>query len=234
MVTFGPRNKTVATSPARGRTEIWDISTGELVTTIQSYSDYETRHFAFSPDGKNIITSTIMFGQVIKWDAATGERISIIHEAGKGENRTKYGTFNDYSPDGKFLFGYDYDKKIAKIWDAATGKLLHTLRGHQYTINHIACSPNSKYIITTALNGSLILWDAATGAKVLKQYIYDDFERVTTANGLFDATSGAKDKVYSVRDAGIAGYEQLKNEGYEEPNLWSKIMKGEKLRELVQ
>jgi WD40 repeat protein len=238
----------------------------------------------YTRDGKNIITITNEFGQTIKWDAATGERISIIYENGEGKDHTKYGSINDYSPDGKrmvihftlgegissdddksvnkvfdvetgkplftlegesrmvhfspdgkFLFGFDYREKIAKIWDAASGKLLHTLRGHQYTINHIACSPDSKYILTTALNGSLILWDAATGKKILKQFIYDNFERVTIANnGLFDATTGAKNKVYGVRDSGIAEYEQLKREGYEEPNLWLKIMKGEKLRELAQ
>lgn len=278
MVTFGPRNKTVATSPARGRTEIWDLSTGELVSTIHTYDDYETMHFAFSPDGKRVITTgegffsaqvwdaktgegiytlksdynidmaigyyiadgksiiTVnVFGQTIEWDAKTGERKSVIREAGKKEDSPKYGDFHDNSPDGKLVFGYNYGKKIAKIWNAATGQLLHTLRGHQYTISHIACSPDSKYIITTALNGSLILWDAATGKKILKQFIYDDFERVTVANnGLFDATAGAKNNVYAVRDSGIAMYEQIKKEGYEEPNLWSKIMKGEKLRELEQ
>jgi WD40 repeat protein/TPR repeat protein len=328
MITFGPRNKTVSVSPVRGKNELWDIATGQLLTTIQSYPDYETNSFAFSPDGKqvittgdgffsaevrdaktgegvfslksdynvdmgfgnytpdgkSIITGTISFGQIIKWDAKTGERISVIHKNQEGQDYTKFGSFNDYSPDGKkmvinftldkknssgnekkinkvfdiqtgkplftlegesnsvdfspdgkYLFGFDGREKTAKIWDAATGRLLHTLRGHQYSINHIACSPDSKYIMTAALNGSLILWDAATGKKILKQFIYDNFERVTVANnGLFDATAGAKNKVYAVRDPGIAGCEQLIREGYEEPNLWSKIMKGEKLRELVR
>lgn len=327
MVTFGPRNKTVAITPKRGFSEIWDLASGKLIATL-TFPDYETRHFAFSPDGKqavttgegfysaivwdvktgeevyrlkgdinvymgsgnftpdgkNIITFTGEFGQVIKWDAATGEQTSIVHKVENGGTYTKFGSYNGYSPDGKrlvgqftldeknasdenkvvnkvfdiqagkplftlegeggivhfspdgqFLFGSDNSKKTAKIWDAATGKLLHSLRGHQYIINQIACSPDSKFILTTALNGSVILWDAATGKKILKQFIYDNFERVTVANnGLFDATTGAKQKVYGVKDSKIVLYEQLSKEGYEEANLWSKIMKGAKLRDVGQ
>jgi WD40 repeat protein len=178
----------------------------------------------FTLDKKNSSGNNKKINRV--FDIQTGKPLFIL----EGESNSV-----DYSPDGKYLFGLAREEKTAKIWDAATGKLLHTLRGHQYSINHITCSPDSKYIMTTALNGCLILWDVATGEKILKQFIYDDFERVTVANnGLFDATPAASNKVYSVRNSGVVEYEQLKSEGYEEPNLWSKIMKGEKLREPVQ
>jgi WD40 repeat protein/transcriptional regulator with XRE-family HTH domain len=71
-----------------------------------------------------------------------------------------------FSPDGKQVATASQDK-TAKIWDAATGKLLITLRGHRESVNGIVYSPDGKRIATTSDDHTAKVWDADTGKVLL-------------------------------------------------------------------
>jgi WD40 repeat protein len=71
-----------------------------------------------------------------------------------------------FSPDGKRI-GTASQDKTAKIWDAATGRLLLTLSGHTDSVNGIVFSPDGKRIATTSDDHTAKVWDAATGKELL-------------------------------------------------------------------
>jgi WD40 repeat protein/transcriptional regulator with XRE-family HTH domain len=71
-----------------------------------------------------------------------------------------------FSPDGKKVATASQDK-TAKIWDATTGQLLLTLRGHTESVNGIVYSPDGKRIATTSDDHTAKVWDADTGKKLL-------------------------------------------------------------------
>jgi RNA polymerase sigma factor (sigma-70 family) len=73
-----------------------------------------------------------------------------------------------FSPDGKVLAAAGADS-TTRLWDAATGKLLHVLRGHKDRITCLAYGPDGKYLATGGIDKQLILWDAATG-KALRTF----------------------------------------------------------------
>ncbi len=50
-----------------------------------------------------------------------------------------------------------------RIWDPASGKLLHTLEGHPTEVLALAVSPDLKRLASIDLRGLIILWDARTG-----------------------------------------------------------------------
>jgi WD40 repeat protein/serine/threonine protein kinase len=74
-----------------------------------------------------------------------------------------------YSPDGRRLLTASWDG-TAKVWDAATGKAvltLRSLRGPGRAITAAAFSPDGSRLATGTVDGAVEIWDAATGQEVL-------------------------------------------------------------------
>jgi eukaryotic-like serine/threonine-protein kinase len=66
-----------------------------------------------------------------------------------------------FSPDGqRILTGSD--DKLAKLWDAATGRELFTLKGHRAEIKSVAFSPDGQRIVTGSEDQTAKVWDAVT------------------------------------------------------------------------
>jgi len=70
-----------------------------------------------------------------------------------------------FNPDGKLLAtaGSDY---TAKLWDAATGKELKTLRGHTHIIEDIAFNPNGTMLATAGDDKTVKIWDVESGKEL--------------------------------------------------------------------
>jgi WD40 repeat protein/class 3 adenylate cyclase len=71
-----------------------------------------------------------------------------------------------YSPDGKHIATASQDK-MARIWDAKTGQLLLTLKGHTDSVNGIVYSLDGKRLATSSDDNTAKVWDAATGKELL-------------------------------------------------------------------
>ncbi len=66
------------------------------------------------------------------------------------------------SPDGNLIASGSNDSS-AKVWDAHTGKLLHTLRGHGFTVTHVAFHPSGKQLASGSGDLTIKVWDLNTG-----------------------------------------------------------------------
>ena len=71
-----------------------------------------------------------------------------------------------FSPDGARIVTCGNDG-TARVWDAATGKLLLTLAGHTGVIVTARFSPDGIRIATASLDGTNRVWDATTGKELL-------------------------------------------------------------------
>ena len=65
-----------------------------------------------------------------------------------------------FSPDGRTVLTASEDK-TARLWDAATGQTLHTLRGHEDSV--VSAVFSGRTILTASDDNTARLWDAATG-----------------------------------------------------------------------
>ena len=65
-------------------------------------------------------------------------------------------------PDGKFIVSASGDGN-AKVWDAATGKLLMSLDGHGEFVGSVSYSPDGKLIMTKDGTLSTRVWDGVSG-----------------------------------------------------------------------
>jgi len=53
--------------------------------------------------------------------------------------------------------------RVAKLWDAATGKLLHTLTGHRSRITDVEYSPNGRDLVTVSFDHTGLVWATKSG-----------------------------------------------------------------------
>jgi WD40 repeat protein/serine/threonine protein kinase len=67
-----------------------------------------------------------------------------------------------YSPDGKLVATCGEDR-TARLWDAASGRVLHTLVGHLYDVNCVLFTRDGRLLVTASEDGSIRTWDVATG-----------------------------------------------------------------------
>ncbi|WP_116244693.1 WD40 repeat domain-containing serine/threonine protein kinase [Nocardiopsis sp. FIRDI 009] len=180
-VAFSPDSTTVATGRTDSTAELWDVTTGELITTITSNESSMPGNntilsVAFSPDGFIIATGN-SFGTAQLWDANTGEPITTI----TGHDEAVYALA--FSPDSTTIaVGMEYgsstsDNVVAQLLDTETGDLITTLTGHNGSVVSVAFSPDGTALATSSADGTARLWDANTG------------EPITTITGHDEAVS---------------------------------------------
>jgi WD40 repeat protein len=141
----------------------------------------------YSPDGRKLVTLAEWFplqgpflghveGVAHSWDAATGRRLLTLRPP-----PGQYFDTAEFSPDGRLLlttfhesalvrYGdgkqYLYTDRVARIWDAVTGKEVYVLRGHTNRIVSASFSPDGRRIVTASWDRTARIWDVGTGREL--------------------------------------------------------------------
>lgn len=106
-----------------------------------------------------------------------------------------------FSPDGAKVASGSRDKTV-KIWDAATGKELVTLKGHESTVNSVAFSPDGTRVASGSCDKTVKLWDAANGKELTTLRGHQDWVMsVAFSPDGSRLASGSRDKNIKLWDA---------------------------------
>ena len=70
-----------------------------------------------------------------------------------------------FSPDGKTILTGG-DDRVARLWDAVTGRPIGQPLVHQGTVFAVAYSPDGKMLVTGSADKTARRWDAATGRPI--------------------------------------------------------------------
>lgn len=68
-----------------------------------------------------------------------------------------------YSPDSRLIASAAKDDNDARIWDAQSGVLLHTLRGHTEWLRSVVFSPDGTQLATGSTDNTIKLWNVRDG-----------------------------------------------------------------------
>ena len=92
-----------------------------------------------------------------------GQRQGTAHAQGHSDGIRVCGLFPGRPADCHRQWG----SNTAKVWEAASGKELLTLKGHNRWISSVAFSPDGQRIVTGSEDQTAKVWDAASGKELL-------------------------------------------------------------------
>jgi RNA polymerase sigma factor (sigma-70 family) len=174
-VAFSPDGKTLLSGSGDpvnvrwGESILWDVATRKELRKLPAPQS-SAMVVAFAPDGRT--AATAFFDRVGLWEVTSGRQLpSRITHRGvldflKKEPELWQGIRAlAYSPDGKWLATAGHDPTV-RLWEPATGKEIHRLRGHQGEVDGVAFSPDSQTLATASQDKTVRLWDVATGKEL--------------------------------------------------------------------
>jgi WD40 repeat protein/serine/threonine protein kinase/regulator of sirC expression with transglutaminase-like and TPR domain len=159
-IAISPNGQTVASGSWDGTAKLWQVATQKLRFTL---TGREVAAVAFSPDGATLVTGG--YGGVGLWDTDSGEKIADwIHPGWYGS----YVLAMAFSPNGKVLAtAGTAGTGTIRLWDAATGQLRGTLKGHTAAVYSIAFDEAGQTLASASTDGSVRLWNVVTGQECI-------------------------------------------------------------------
>jgi WD40 repeat protein len=179
-VAYSPDGRRLASAGADGTVKLWDAQTGDRLLTLAGHT-VSVGAVVFSPDGSRLASAAI--DQTVKvWDAQTGQEILTLQGHATPDHDTECTVA--FSPDGRRVAGVHGGPTDpgagpagaeVKVWDAATGREVLSLRGHPGEIIGVAFSPDGTRLASAGLHldvqkqqtfGELKVWNLETGREL--------------------------------------------------------------------
>jgi WD40 repeat protein len=162
-VAFSPDGRLVASRNDKDEVRVLKITDGETVCRFKPAPNRSFASFAFTPDGKALITIAPGHAPCL-WDARTGKQLRAF--VGPSSREVKMGGF---SPDGKrfaLIVGNWLRENAVRLWNVDTGEEARPYPGHADGVTAVAFAPNGKALASGSYDCTVRLWEPGTGREL--------------------------------------------------------------------
>lgn len=182
---FAPDGKTVAAAGDDSVIRFWSVESGQLVGKLEGH-EASVYSIAFSPNGKTLVSAALKFGPANPMGDPSVRFWSVPDMApqDKGVLRRAQSAIA-FAPDGSFVTVGQNEVS----WWAETKKSVRKTATAENFPKAATFSPDGK-LLATAAGGTIQLWDAATGAEVVRLTGHNEGAVRGTVNGLAFAPDG--------------------------------------------
>ena len=168
VLAFSPDGKMIL-SAEDNELRLWDVTTGAVRRIFRGYTA-NAQIVGITPNGSTLVSIGTVKGrdgydedEITLWGLLSGKKLHSLRGASYAvaiSNSTRV------SPDGRLIASATGEGATnISLWDVRTGVKIRSFKGDN-TIHALNFSPDGKYLASGGSNGTIYLWDIATGKHV--------------------------------------------------------------------